>query len=133
MRDMFGLPRSCTRPFGGALRRVAAAVVLDEEAGLRRVRVTYRDAPYLVGWDGTTYEWRSGPASGLPLPTDPERAADSIAAALGALVPKEPPAPRTGTARPMDALRSRPRRPSTTRHAAGIGSASQVKRATGAR
>ncbi|NVI91188.1 hypothetical protein [Actinomadura sp. BRA 177] len=94
MRDMFGPAEKLHAAVRRRAPQVAAAVVLDEEAGLRRVRVTYRDAgPYLVGWDGTTYEWRSGPASGLPLPTDPERAADSIAAALGALVPKEPPAP----------------------------------------
>ncbi|TDE25240.1 hypothetical protein [Actinomadura sp. 6K520] len=74
--------------------QVAAAIVLDAEAGLRRLCVTYRDAgPYAVGWGGTAYEWRSGPASGLPLPADPERAADSIAAALGALTRQEPSAP----------------------------------------
>ncbi|MFB4308453.1 hypothetical protein [Actinomadura sp. GTD37] len=91
MRDMFGPAEKSHAAVRRRAPQVAAAIVLDEESGVRRLRVTYRDAgPYIVGWGGTAYEWRSGPASGLPLPADAERAADSIAAALGALAPPEP-------------------------------------------
>ncbi|WP_067793135.1 hypothetical protein [Actinomadura formosensis] len=94
MRDIFGPAEKLHAAVRRRAPQVAAAIELDEKEGLRRVRVTYRNAgPYLVGWDGTAYEWRSGPASGLPLPPDPERAADSIAAALGALVRREPSGP----------------------------------------
>lgn len=92
MRDVFGPVEVLHAAVRRCVPQVAAAIVLDEDEGLRRVRDTYRDVgPYLVGWDGTAYEWRSGPASGLPLPADPERAAASIAAALGAPVHHEPP------------------------------------------
>jgi hypothetical protein len=94
MREIFGPAEVLHAAVRRRAPQVAAAIVLDEQEGLRRVRVTYRDAgPYLVGWDGTAYEWRSGPASGLPLPADPERAADSIATALGAPVHQGPSAP----------------------------------------
>ncbi|WP_433225639.1 hypothetical protein [Actinomadura formosensis] len=91
MRDLFGPAERLHAAVRRRAPQVAAAIVRDEEDGLRRVRVTYRDAgPWLVGWDGAAYEWRSGPASGLPLPADPERAAGSIAAALGAPAPAGP-------------------------------------------
>ncbi|WP_067460706.1 hypothetical protein [Actinomadura macra] len=72
-----------------ALRRrapqMAVSVVRDEGTGLPHVTVTYRDAgPKIVEWDGAAYRMRQGDGPWLPLPTDPEDAADVIAADLGA-------------------------------------------------
>ncbi|TDD59944.1 hypothetical protein E1293_46040, partial [Actinomadura darangshiensis] len=69
MRDIFGPAEVLHAAVRRRAPQVAVAIVLDEEEGLRRVSVTYRDVgPYLVGWDGTAYEWRTGPAAGSPPP-----------------------------------------------------------------
>ncbi|TYB44252.1 hypothetical protein [Actinomadura chibensis] len=65
--------------------QIAAAPVQDEEAGLTRVIVTYRDAgPWLIRWDGTSYTWHNGPHKDTRLGPDPETAAARVATTLGA-------------------------------------------------
>ncbi|TYK52605.1 hypothetical protein [Actinomadura decatromicini] len=75
-----------------AVRRIApqssVALVRDEETGLTRVHVTYRNrGPLVLGWDGQTYRRvSSGNGYGAMLPADPDNAARRAAEMLGARI-----------------------------------------------
>ncbi len=76
-----------------AVRRIAPQVsvslVRDEETGLTRVHVIYRNrGPLILGWDGETYRrWTSDDGYGALLPADPDAAARRAADMLGARLP----------------------------------------------
>ncbi|MFC4054146.1 hypothetical protein ACFOY4_31015 [Actinomadura syzygii] len=75
-----------------AVRRIAPQVsvslVRDEDAGLTRVQITYRNrGPLILGWDGQTYRrWTPDDGYGALLPSDPEDAARRAAEMLGARI-----------------------------------------------
>ncbi|MFC4053100.1 hypothetical protein ACFOY4_25735 [Actinomadura syzygii] len=76
-----------------AVRRIAPQVsvsaVRDEDSGLTRVHITYRNrGPLVLGWDGQTYRrWTPDDGYGAILPPDPEDAARRAAEMLGARIP----------------------------------------------